>query len=81
MKRRRREPIPAAPHHAHLTTGHYISAGTATMLVEYAEGATGTIDVSGTRMPGEGIDVDVRLHGDEGSLRLEFGLLGGQIKG
>ena len=56
-------------------------AGTATMLVEYAEGATGTIDVSATRMPGEGIDVDVRLHGDEGSLRLEFGLLGGQIKG
>ena len=50
------------------------------MLVEYAEGATGTIDVSGTRMPGEGIDVGVRLHGDEGSLRLEFGLPGGRSR-
>ena len=25
--RRRREPIPAAPRHAHLTSTHYISAG------------------------------------------------------
>ena len=55
--------------------------GTATLLVDYAAGATGTIDVSGTRMPGEGIEVDVRLHGDEASLRLQFDLGGGRIKG
>jgi predicted dehydrogenase len=52
----------------------------ATVLVEFAGGASGTIQVSGARAVG-GPDVEVRLFGDEGSLKLDFGLTDGRISG
>jgi len=47
---------------------------TATVMVQFASGATGTIQVSGARLVGDSYPTEVRLFGDQGSLKLEFGL-------
>ena len=46
---------------------------TATVMVQFASGATGTIQVSGARLVDE-MSAEVRLFGDQGTLKLEFGL-------
>lgn len=47
----------------------------AAMMVEFAGGATGTIQVSGARLVGDLPLFEVRLFGEEGSLQLDFGRL------
>ena len=46
----------------------------ATLMVEFEGGATGTIQVSGARSVGDWPLTEVRLFGDEGSLKLDFSL-------
>lgn len=46
----------------------------ATVMVRFAGGATGTIQVSGARLVGDWPIAQVSLFGDEGSLKLDFGL-------
>lgn len=53
----------------------------AAALVEFASGACGTINVSAARVVGWAPEVEIRLYGDEGSLKLNFGLDEGRIQG
>jgi predicted dehydrogenase len=52
------------------------------LLLEFADGADGTLDVSAHRVVGEGgPTIEIRLYGDEGSLRLDFDLAAGRVSG
>ncbi|HEY5787046.1 MAG TPA: Gfo/Idh/MocA family oxidoreductase [Microlunatus sp.] len=54
----------------------------AMLLLEFANGASGTLEVSAHRLVGEaGPAIEIRLYGDDGSLRLDFDLAGGRIRG
>jgi predicted dehydrogenase len=54
----------------------------ALVTVEFAEGAHGTISVSGVTRVGErGQDFQVRLYGDAGSLELDFCFAGSRLRG
>jgi predicted dehydrogenase len=54
----------------------------AMMLVEFADGADGTLEVSGHRLVGAaGPTIEIRLYGDDGTLRLDFGLEAGRLSG
>ncbi|HEY5848431.1 MAG TPA: Gfo/Idh/MocA family oxidoreductase, partial [Microlunatus sp.] len=54
----------------------------AMLMVEFANGADGTIDVSAHRLVGDGgPTIEIRLYGDDGSLRLDFDLAGGRVSG
>jgi predicted dehydrogenase len=53
----------------------------ATVLLEFANGAQGAIEVSAARLVGESPDFELRLFGDEGSLKLDFDLVNARIAG
>ena len=53
----------------------------ASMLVEFADGAQGSIDVSAVRMVGELPNHRVRLYGDEGSLEADLDLVSARLRG
>ena len=53
----------------------------ATVLLEFGNGAQGTIRVSGARVVGETPDIEVRLYGDAGSLRLDVDVVNARLSG
>ena len=53
----------------------------ATVLLEFANTAQATIKVSGASVVGQSPEVEVRLYGDEGSLKLDFDLINAHASG
>jgi predicted dehydrogenase len=53
----------------------------ATVLLEFANTAQATITVSGASVVGQSPEVEVRLYGDEGSLKLDFDLINAHVSG
>jgi predicted dehydrogenase len=65
------------------TGAPFTSANDSAMIaIEFADGAQGTIAVSGvTHVAERGQDFQVRLYGDSGSLELDFTFAGSQLRG
>jgi predicted dehydrogenase len=53
----------------------------ATVLIEFVSGAQGVIDVSGARLVGGWPNLEVRLYGDKGTLKLDSDLATGRVTG
>jgi predicted dehydrogenase len=51
------------------------------VLLEFANTAQATITVSGASVVGQSPEVEVRLYGDEGSLKLDFDLINAHVSG
>jgi predicted dehydrogenase len=63
--------------------GHFTSANDSALIaIEFADGAQGTICVSGvTHVAERGQDFQVRLYGDAGSLEIDFNFAGSLLRG